>query len=92
VIFALSPDAITTVLTVAPAFRFKLEKGARYLINPGSVGQPRDGNPLASFAIFDPEARVVTIHRVPYQLESAQRKILDAGLPRPLADRLSIGR
>jgi predicted phosphodiesterase len=92
VIFALTPDAITTVLTVAPSFRFKLEPGARYLINPGSVGQPRDGNPLASFAIFDPEARVVTIHRVAYQLESAQRKILDAGLPRPLADRLSIGR
>ena len=92
VIFALTPDAITTVLTVAPSFRFTLRPGARYLINPGSVGQPRDGNPLASFAIFDPEARVVTIHRVTYQLESAQRKILDAGLPRPLADRLSIGR
>ena len=92
VIFALTPDAITTVLTVAPSFRFTLRPGARYLINPGSVGQPRDGNPLASFAIFDPESRVVTIHRVSYQLEAAQQRILDAGLPRPLADRLSIGR
>ena len=92
VIFALTPDAITTILTVAPSFRFKLVPGTRYLINPGSVGQPRDGNPLASFAIYDSDARAVTIHRVAYPLASAQRKILDAGLPRPLADRLAIGR
>ena len=92
VIFALSPDAITTVLTVAPSFRFKLEAGVRYLINPGSIGQPRDGNPLASFAIFDTDSRVVQIHRVPYRVERAQDKILKAGLPRPLADRLAIGR
>lgn len=92
VIFGLTPDAITTVLTVAPSFRFALRKDTRYLINPGSVGQPRDGSPLASFAIYDADARVVAIHRVEYQLEAAQRRILDAGLPRPLADRLAIGR
>jgi predicted phosphodiesterase len=92
VIFALSPDAITTILTVAPSFRFRLRKGVRYLINPGSVGQPRDGNPLTSFAFYDSESRVVTIHRIPYQVKDTQRKILRAGLPRPLADRLAIGR
>jgi predicted phosphodiesterase len=92
VIFGLSPDAITTVLTVAPSFRFKLKEGVRYLINPGSVGQPRDGNPLCSFAIFDSDTRVVTIHRLPYKLKQAQKKIMDAGLPRPLADRLALGR
>jgi len=92
VIFALSPDAITTILTVAPSFRFRLRKGVRYLINPGSVGQPRDGNPLASFAFYDSDTRVVTIHRIPYQVKDTQRKILSAGLPRPLADRLAIGR
>jgi len=92
VIFALSPDAITTVLTVAPSFRFKLEPGVRYLINPGSIGQPRDGNPLASFAIYDAEARTVHIHRVGYRVEETQGKILKAGLPRPLADRLALGR
>ena len=91
-IFALSPDAITTILTVAPSFRFKLREGVRYLINPGSVGQPRDGNPLASFAIYDSDSRVVTIHRIPYQVKETQQKILEAGLPRPLADRLAIGR
>jgi predicted phosphodiesterase len=92
VIFALSPDAITTILTVAPSFRFRLREGVRYLINPGSIGQPRDGNPLASFAIYDSDSRVVTIHRIAYRIEAAQGKILKAGLPRPLADRLAVGR
>jgi predicted phosphodiesterase len=92
VVFALSPEAITTVLTVAPSFRFKLRPGVRYLINPGSVGQPRDGNPLTSFAFFDSESGVVTFHRLGYQVSRTQRKILAAGLPRPLADRLSLGR
>ena len=92
VIFALSPDAITTILTVAPSFKFKLKEGVRYLINPGSIGQPRDGNPLASFALYDSETRVITIHRIPYRVRTAQQKILKAGLPRPLADRLAIGR
>jgi len=92
VIFALSPDSITTILTVAPSFRFKLRPGVRYLINPGSVGQPRDGNPLCSFAIYDSDSRVVTIHRLQYALDKTQDKIMKAGLPKPLADRLAIGR
>jgi predicted phosphodiesterase len=92
VIFGLSPDAIQTVITDGPIFRFRMEPGVRYLVNPGSIGQPRDGIPLASFATFDSDTRTVTIHRVQYPLERAQRKILGAGLPRPLADRLSLGR
>jgi predicted phosphodiesterase len=92
VIFGLSPDAITTVLTNGASFRFKLKPGVRYLINPGSIGQPRDGNPLASFAFYDSESKVVAIHRVPYRVEQAQARILQAGLPRPLADRLALGR
>jgi predicted phosphodiesterase len=92
VVFGLSPEAIHTVLTSGPAFRFRLETGMRYLVNPGSIGQPRDGNPLASFAMFDTNTRTVTIYRVPYSIERAQKKILDAGLPRPLADRLALGR
>ena len=92
VIFALSPESITTVLTVAPTFRFKLRAGVRYLINPGSVGQPRDGNPLCSFAIYDTDSHVVTIYRLRSALRKTQDKILKAGLPRPLADRLAIGR
>ena len=92
VVFGLSPDAIQTVLTTSPSFHFRLEPGVRYLVNPGSIGQPRDGNPLASFAMFDSETRSVSVYRVPYKLERAQRKIIEAGLPRPLADRLALGR
>jgi predicted phosphodiesterase len=92
VIFALSPDAITTILTIAPSFRFKLREGVRYLINPGSIGQPRDGNPLASFAIYDSDQQTVAIHRIAYRVSETQQKILKAGLPKPLADRLAIGR
>lgn len=92
VVFALTPDAITTTLTVAPSFRYKLRPGVRYLINPGSIGQPRDGNPLASFAIYDSRQPSVTIYRIAYRVAEAQGKILKAGLPRPLADRLAIGR
>jgi predicted phosphodiesterase len=92
VVFGLSPDAIQTVLTKPPSFRFRLQPGVRYLVNPGSIGQPRDGVPLASFAMFDSVTRTVTVYRLPYRIERAQKKILDAGLPRPLADRLALGR
>ena len=68
-----------------------LEAGRRYLINVGSVGQPRDGDPRAAYALWDLAARRVTIERVPYDLPTAQRKILRAGLPRFLADRLPVG-
>ena len=64
----------------------------RYLINPGSVGQPRDGDPRASVAILDDAARRVSIRRIPYDIPAAQRKIREAGLPGFLADRLSVGR
>ncbi|MEZ5401272.1 MAG: metallophosphoesterase family protein [Bryobacteraceae bacterium] len=68
-----------------------LEPLARYMINPGSVGQPRDGDPRAAWAVYDPEAGTVTYRRVFYDLHSAQAKILAAGLPEVLAFRLSIG-
>jgi predicted phosphodiesterase len=64
----------------------------RYMINPGSVGQPRDGDPRASMMIFDTSERSAVVHRVPYPIEQAAAKIRDAGLPRVLADRLSAGR
>ncbi len=93
IVFALSPDSITTMLTTGhSSFRLPLRAGVRYLINPGSIGQPRDGSPKASFAIYDSDSQVVTIHRVNYPLGKTQMRILQAGLPRPLADRLAIGR
>jgi diadenosine tetraphosphatase ApaH/serine/threonine PP2A family protein phosphatase len=77
----------------APSLRrFALAPGARYLINPGSVGQPRDGDWRAAFALLDEQEGWVEFHRVPYDLEAAQRRILDAGLPMRLAQRLAQGR
>jgi diadenosine tetraphosphatase ApaH/serine/threonine PP2A family protein phosphatase len=62
------------------------------LVNPGSVGQPRDGDPDAAYAVWDVEAGAVELRRVPYDREAAKQAIRDAGLPRMLADRLDSGR
>ncbi len=69
-----------------------LDADSFYLLNPGSVGQPRDGDPRAAYAAYDNESRVVTFHRVPYDVEAAQAKIVAAGLPELLAVRLALGR
>ncbi|MBN1271898.1 MAG: metallophosphoesterase family protein [Candidatus Aminicenantes bacterium] len=70
---------------------FKLEKGTQYLINPGSVGQPRDRNPKAACAIYDSKAKKVQIFRVEYNIKQAQKKIKEQNLPFALAERLSVG-
>jgi diadenosine tetraphosphatase ApaH/serine/threonine PP2A family protein phosphatase len=70
----------------------EVEEGAKYLLNPGSVGQPRDGDPRAAYAIVDTTRRLVELYRLEYDVETAQSKILDAGLPEPLARRLAVGR
>jgi len=62
-----------------------------YLINPGSVGQPRDGDPRAAFLEYDEQARTVTFHRVEYAIGRSQEKIILAGLPPQLAERLARG-
>jgi diadenosine tetraphosphatase ApaH/serine/threonine PP2A family protein phosphatase len=69
----------------------ELSGTARYMINPGSVGQPRDGDPRAAFAVYDTDRRMVTFHRVPYDIATAQEKIFAAGLPERLAIRLEEG-
>ena len=71
---------------------FPLKDNMRYMINPGSVGQPRDGDWRAAFAVFDSTARIVTFCRVPYNLKQAQDRILSANLPQRLATRLAAGR
>lgn len=68
-----------------------LDAGSRYLINPGAVGQPRDGDPRAAYAILDTGARVVELRRVSYDVAAAQARIRAAGLPEPLARRLATG-
>lgn len=69
-----------------------LDPYCRYLINPGSCGQPRDHNPLAAFAVYDTSQRRVTVKRVAYDVETTAAKIAAAGLPEVLARRLRFGR
>jgi len=69
----------------------KMSPGERWLINPGSIGQPRDQDPRASYALYDSAAAELTVIRVPYDIPAAQREIRAAGLPEVLAARLALG-
>jgi predicted phosphodiesterase len=69
----------------------KVKEGNRYIINIGSVGQPRDGNPLSSYGLYDTETNEYRLIRVKFNIALAQQKIIAAGLPRFLAERLSVG-
>ena len=93
VTFELSADAFDSVgPTSAAETQVQLREGSKYLINPGSVGQPRDGDPRAAYAIVDTIARRVELFRAPYALDETQSKIVEAGLPEVLAQRLAVGR
>ena len=70
---------------------FKLPIGRKYFINVGSVGQPRDGDPRATYVIYDPKERTVRYRRIEYDVEAAQERIRLAGLPERLAERLAVG-
>lgn len=72
--------------------RLKLNPTIKYLVNPGSVGQPRDYDRRAAFALYDSEKHEILFYRVPYDIALAQERILQAGLPRMLAVRLEDGR
>jgi len=76
----------------AESASLQLKGSARYLINPGSVGQPRDGDWRAAFALYDTEGEIVHFHRTPYNLKAAQDRIFAANLPARLATRLAAGR
>jgi predicted phosphodiesterase len=68
-----------------------IEKGTNYLINPGSVGQPRDRDSRAAYAVYDSKEGMVRIFRIKYDIKGAQQKILNKNLPKALADRLALG-
>jgi predicted phosphodiesterase len=70
----------------------ELQRGVKYFVNVGSVGQPRDGDWRASYAIYDVQTQTICIRRVEYDIQTAQKKILAAGLPPLLAERLSLGK
>jgi predicted phosphodiesterase len=84
-----APDRLE-VVRARPGTRLELG-GRRALVNPGSVGQPRDGDPRASYLVWEPEAEVVTWRRVAYDVAAVQHAMRDAGLPAALSARLSLG-
>ena len=93
VTFELSEDSFDSVGSAsAPQMQVEMRAGCKYLINPGSVGQPRDGDPRAAYAIVDTTARRVELFRTRYAVEQAQTKVVQAGLPDVLAQRLAVGR
>ena len=69
----------------------ELKITSRAILNPGSIGQPRDHDPRASFGIFDPEESTWNIHRVEYDIEAVQKRIMSAGLPERQSQRLIDG-
>jgi diadenosine tetraphosphatase ApaH/serine/threonine PP2A family protein phosphatase len=82
----LRPPAKDQTVTIA------LDPGFRYLINCGAVGQPRDSDPRAAYGMFDSATQTITLMRTDYDVSTAQTKILAAGLPEVLAQRLAVGR
>jgi diadenosine tetraphosphatase ApaH/serine/threonine PP2A family protein phosphatase len=72
--------------------KLRIDPGKKYFINVGSVGQPRDGDWHAAYCIYHVESNLVEQRRLKYDLATAQKKIIDAGLPHMLADRLAVGR
>jgi diadenosine tetraphosphatase ApaH/serine/threonine PP2A family protein phosphatase len=78
-----SPDSISDHVALRPE--------SKYLLNPGSVGQPRDGDPRAAYALVDTSEMSVDLYRVDYPIETTQAKVIEAGLPEVLAQRLAAG-
>lgn len=91
VVFTAAGAQITAEVPEGDTRELTFDAAARYLVNPGSVGQPRDGDPRAAFAIYRTEG-ALTLRRIEYDVAGAQRKISAAGLPQSLANRLAIGR
>jgi predicted phosphodiesterase len=92
VTFELSSESFDSVGSTYPDNHVQMRDGCKYLLNPGSVGQPRDGDPRAAYAIVDTDQKRVELYRLKYPVEEAQAKIIDAGLPEVLAQRLGVGR
>ena len=97
VVFSVTPntaelEVLTPEIGAPDPTIIQLDPNRRYLINPGSVGQPRDGDPRAAYGVYDSDESCVELRRVPYRVDRAQEKITAAGLPEALARRLGVGR
>ncbi len=89
-VFKYSETGVCSFSPFSPDDELRLAKD-RLIINPGGVGQPRDGDPRASYAIYDNETRIVRLHRVPYDISATQVRMMEHGLPIRLVTRLSYG-
>jgi diadenosine tetraphosphatase ApaH/serine/threonine PP2A family protein phosphatase len=89
--FTLAGGRVTARRAQGDQTVFALAAGQRCLLNPGSLGQPRDRDPRCAFALYDADARSVAVHRIPYPLEATREKIRAAGLPAALGERLRFG-
>lgn len=93
--FIWNHSRVETISRISPRNErqvMEIDPQCAYLVNPGSTGQPRDGDPRAAYALYDSDAGMITYFRTPYDVASAQKRIRDAGLPTILADRLAVGR
>ena len=72
--------------------KFRVEPGKKYFVNVGAVGQPRDGNPKSGYVVYDLNEGTIELRRLDYDIPKAQKKIIEAGLPQRLADRLAVGK
>jgi len=72
--------------------KFRVEPGKKYFVNVGAVGQPRDGNPKSGYVVYDLNEGTIELRRLDYDIPKAQKKIIEAGLPQRLADRLALGK
>ncbi len=90
VVFSQNEDGHCSASPFSDSIRLALGKN-RLIINPGGVGQPRDGDPRASYAIYDRETKLVRLHRVPYDVHATQDRMVERGLPLRLVARLAYG-
>lgn len=90
-LYHMTDDGRTSAFVPQPGVRIPLPVTRRWLAVVGSVGQPRDGNPAASYALFDDQSALLTFFRVPYDYASVARRIRESGLPTGLAMRLETG-
>ena len=90
-IFSYNETGACSLSQFSPDIRLALGE-SRLIINPGGVGQPRDGDPRASYAIYDSETRLVRLYRIPYDIGATQTRMTEYGLPMPLVARLTYGK
>ena len=89
--FVLNSSGIEVAVVQGESHALTIEDDKRYLLNPGSIGQPRDRDPRASYITFDSQTRICRWQRVDYAIDKAQERIVRSGLPKVLADRLAVG-